>query len=288
MVKNHYKLLGEENPETSPLVLMIHGAAGDMHHYETVTPALIEKGYRVLLMDVRYHGLSQLQENENVDPETTTWTFEDVLQDIDTMLDKVKKKYYEKTNEITLFVAGLSMGGVTTLLYAEKRAKEEKQGIKLAGIIPIASAIPHLEITREGWSFYAERKATLELLEWSKSSIIASSITPEGQEETRRAMQLISNHSLYECLVAIGSMLPNPSDPPMPYSAVNVPTFLIFPDKDPLTKPEMDLFYELCKEQKVDVEKIVIKDAGHMVILDQGPQVGNHIATFVERVLSKD
>ncbi|KAI8639699.1 Alpha/Beta hydrolase protein [Parasitella parasitica] len=288
MVKNHYEIFGLENPEKSPLILMIHGAAGDLHHYKTVTPALVEKGYRVLLMDVRYHGLSQLEEDENVDPETTTWTFAEVLQDIDSMLDKIKECHYQETKEITLFVAGLSMGGLTTLLYAERRAKEEKEGIKLAGIIPIASAIPHLEITRPGWDLYAERKATPEILEWSKTSIIASSITPEGQEETRRAMQLISNHSLYECLVAIGSMLPNPSDPPVPYTAVNVPTLLIFPDQDPLTKPEMDLFYNLCKEQKVDVEKIEIKDAGHMVILDQGPQVGNHITKFVERVFAKN
>lgn len=286
MVSNYYRILGLENSASNPLILMIHGSGGDLQHFKTVTPILIGQGYRVLLMDVRYHGQSQLEEDETIDPEKITWTFDDVLQDIDIMLEEIKQNHYQGVSKVHLFLAGFSMGGMITLLYAEKLSRDKKEGIELAGIIPIASGIPHLEISRLGWDLYAERKATLEDLEWTKSAIIQSSVTPYGQEQTRRAMQLISNHALYECAVAVGTMLPNPSDPPVSYNVVTkVPTLLIISDQDVLTKPEMELLYQLSVEQGVDVERVYVKDAGHMVILDQGEQVGKTILTFCKRVL---
>ncbi|KAG2197795.1 hypothetical protein INT46_009492 [Mucor plumbeus] len=285
MVSNHYEIHGLENSANSPLILMIHGAGGDSQHFKTVTPTLIGQGYRVLLMDVRHHGQSQIEKDENINPEKITWTFDDVLQDIDIILKEIKQHHYQDSSKIHLFLAGFSMGGMITLLYAEKLSKYKKEGIELAGIIPIASGIPHLEIPRLGWDTYAERRATLEDLERTKSAIIQSSLTPYGQEQTRRAMQLISNHVLYECAVAIATMLPNPSDPPVSYNVVTkVPTLLIFPDQDVLTKAEMELLYQLSVEQGVDIESVYIQDAGHMVILDQGEQVGKAILTFCKRV----
>ncbi|KAL0138213.1 Alpha/Beta hydrolase protein [Mucor lusitanicus] len=275
MVKNHYEIFGLQNPTSNPLILMVHGAGGDLHHYETVTPTLVEQGYRVLLIDVRYHGLSQLKQDDAEDPEKTSWTFDDVLQDIDAMLTAIKAKHYQGVDQIQLFMAGLSMGGMITLLYAEKEAKcsKRKDGIHLMGTIPIASGIPHLEIPRLGWDLYAERRATLEDLAWTRSAIIQSSITPYGQDQTSRAMELISDHALYECLVAIATMLPNPSDPPVYYT------------QDVLTKPEMELLYQLCVEQGVDTERAYIQNAGHMAILDQGEQVGRHISAFCKRII---
>ncbi|KAL7310371.1 hypothetical protein PS15m_009883 [Mucor circinelloides] len=287
MVNNHYEIFGLENPASNPLILMIHGAGGDLHHYETVTPTLIQQGYRVLLMDVRYHGLSQLKEDDQEDPEKTTWTFDDVLHDIDTMLEDVKEKHYQSVDQIQLFMAGLSMGGIITLLYAENEGKcKRENGIHLVGIIPIASSIPHLEIPRVGWDIYAERRATQEDLARTRSAIIQSSITPYGQDQTRRAMEFISDHALYECLVAIATMLPNPSDPPASYTVKSkLPTLLLIPEQDPLTKPEMELLYQSCVEQGVDVERAYIQDAGHMAILDQGEQVGKHISLFCGRII---
>ncbi|CAO3639446.1 unnamed protein product [Mucor fragilis] len=274
MMQNHYEIFGLENPASNPLVLMIHGAGGDLRHYKTVSPTLVEHGYRVLLIDVRYHGLSQLKEDNTEDPEKTTWTFDDVLQDIDTMLSNIKDKHYQGVDQIQLFMTGLSMGGMITLLYAEKESKcKRKDGIHLVGIIPIASGIPRLEIPRLGWDLYAERRATLQDLAWTRSAIVQSSITPYGQDQTRRAIELISDHALYECLVAIATMLPNPSNPPVSYTvASKLPILLLIPEQDVLTKPEMELLYQQCVEQNVDAERAYIQDAGHMVILDQGEQ----------------
>ncbi|KAK4512851.1 Golgi apyrase [Mucor velutinosus] len=287
MVKNHYEIIGLKNPESSPLILMVHGAGGDLHHYKTVTSTLVEQGYRVLLIDVRYHGLSQPKEDDTKDPGKTSWTFDDVLQDVDTMLTDIKEKHYQGVDQIQLFIAGLSMGGMIALLYAEKESKRKREdGIHLAGIIPIASGIPHLEIPRLGWDLYAERRATLEDLTWTRSAIIQSSITPYGQDQTRRAMELISNHALYECLVAIATMLPNPSNPPVSYTVRSkLPTLLLIPEQDVLTKPEMELLYQLCVEQGVNAERAYIQNAGHMVILDQGEQVGKHISAFCKRII---
>ncbi|GAN08384.1 hypothetical protein MAM1_0202c07895 [Mucor ambiguus] len=266
---------------------MVHGAGGDLHHYETITPTLVEQGYRVLLIDVRYHGLSQLKEDDTVDPEKTTWTFDDVLQDIDTMLTDIKEKHYQGVGHIQLLMAGLSMGGMITLLYAEKKNLcKREDGIHLVGIIPIASGIPHLEIPRLGWDLYAERRATSEDLAWTRAAIIQSSTTPYGQDQTRRAMELISNHALYECLVAIATILPNPSNPFVSYTVKSkLPTLLLIPENDILTKPEMELLYQLCLEQGVEAERIYIQNSGHMAILDQGEQVGRHISAFCRRII---
>ncbi|KAL9550417.1 hypothetical protein MBANPS3_004745 [Mucor bainieri] len=276
-MKSHYEIFGLDNPSSNPLILMVHGAGGDLHHYETVTPTLVAQGYRVLLIDVRYHGLSQPQEDDTEDPEKTTWTFNDVLQDIDIMLADIKETHYQGVDQIQLFMAGLSMG--------ESKGKREN-GIHLVGIIPIAAGIPHLEIARLGWDLYAERRATLEDLAWTRSAIIQSSITPYGQDQTKRAIELISDHALYECLVAIATMLPNPSATPIPYTVKSkLPTLLLIPEQDVLTKPEMELLYQLCVDQGVDAERVYIQDAGHMVILDQGEQVGKHISVFCKRII---
>ncbi|KAI8327890.1 Alpha/Beta hydrolase protein [Blakeslea trispora] len=119
-VQLNYQILGLENNPSNPLVLLIHGAGGDLHHYDHVAPGFVEKGYRVLLMDVRYHGLSQPTSKKR----PVVFDFKDVLNDIDRVLEKVMHKHYKSSREThSLYVGGLSMGGMITLLFAEEKAK---------------------------------------------------------------------------------------------------------------------------------------------------------------------
>jgi pimeloyl-ACP methyl ester carboxylesterase len=285
ILNNHYQISGLENSADRPLIWLIHGAGGDLHHFDTVTPVLIKQGFRVLLMDVRFHGLSQLK-NKCIDLQTTTFDFADVIDDMDAILTEVKRKYFA-THTIQLFLGGLSMGGMISLLYAENKNKNKSwQGAVLKGIITIAAGIPYLPFPRTmGWSLYAERKATEQDLEWTRPAIVQSALTDAGKKEVKRALDSISNHALFECMVAISKNLPYPCDSSIPYELLTrEPMLIIAPDQDNYTKPELNLLHKMNLEQGIDSEIITIMDADHMVILDKGNEVGHVITKFCSRI----
>ncbi|KAI8970309.1 Alpha/Beta hydrolase protein [Mycotypha africana] len=288
-VDRYYKVFGSENSAKSPLILLIHGAGGDSQHFNTVIPNLVSNGYRVLVLDVRFHGASQLL-NGSLDSDTITFSFDDVLSDIELTLEEVKRVHYPEEKYVHLFIGGLSMGGMVSLLYATDSCLNKRLagnlGIVLEGIILIAAGIPHMHIPRIGWDIYSERKATAEYLEWTRSAIIQSALTEYGQKETTRAMKLISDHNLFECMVAIATLLPSPSSAqPNSYELkTKKPMLLLIPDKDPYIRPEMELLHQINLENGVNSELVTVYDSGHMAILDKGEEVGTLILNFCNKV----
>ncbi|KAI8077362.1 Alpha/Beta hydrolase protein [Gilbertella persicaria] len=283
-IKLNYQVLGLNNNNTSPLIFLIHGAGGDLHHYASVTPHLIESGYRVLLMDVRFHGLSQPTKAI----EQVNFSFEDVIHDMNWILRQVKQEFYAG-HTIQLFLGGLSMGGMISLLYAQSKAcgNYTWDNIILRGVIPMAAGIPCMELERQGWDVYRERKATPEFLEWSKSAIIQSSLTLEGQKETERAIKSISDAAMYECMVAIAMQLPNPSNPPISYKpTVFVPMLLILPEGDEYTRKEIELLHQINLKHGISSHLIVVPNAGHMIVLDKSKDVSQYIVEFCSRVMT--
>jgi pimeloyl-ACP methyl ester carboxylesterase len=283
-INNHYQIVGLENGVNRPLIWLIHGAGGDLYHFNTVTSVLINRGYRVLLTDVRFHGRSQL--NEYSDSQSVTFDFADVISDMDIVLAEVKCKYYP-TSTIQLFLGGFSMGGMISLLYIEcKNKNKDWYGVVLKGIITIAAGIPYLPISRtKTWGLYAERKATEKDLEWTRPAIIESALTNEGKQEVKRALDLISNHALFECMVAISKNLPYPSDHQDPYELLTrEPMLIIVPEQDKYTKPELELLHKMNLKQGIDSELVTIMNADHMVILDKGNEVGEVMAKFCLRI----
>lgn len=281
-INNNYKVLGLNNSNKAPLIWLIHGAGGDLQHYDIVTPLLIESGFRVLLFDVRFHGLSQPEGDEGA-IDNAPFNFEDVIQDMNSIFRQVKDIYYPD-NKIELYLGGLSMGGMISLLYASKHENWDRHKVELKGVILLAAGIPYMQVSRPSWElFQTHQEPTPEILEFVKSSIIASSI--KNPLEVKRAMELISDNAMYKCLVAISSLYSLPSDSPKEYELLTtVPILLIMPDGDPYTKLEMEKLHEISKLHGVDSEAIVIQDSGHMVIIDQGSQVGVCIKDFVERI----
>lgn len=285
-IKINYKFEGLENADSSPLIWLTHGAGGDLYHFDTVVPVLVANGFRVLRMDVRYHGLSQPDDLTNV-----TYKFSDVIQDMNGVLEEVKEKYYSHYNKgVSLLLAGFSMGGMISLLSAADMVNDQESwnnyGFVLKGIIAMASGIPLMEVERPGWDIYRDRTATLEILQFTKASIVASSLTELGKQETERAMKLISDPALYECLVEVATFFPPPSDPPRRYvPATNLPILLIWPDHDAYTKQELELLHTINLEHGITSKLVVIKDAGHMVVLDKGVEVAENIIEFRNTIL---
>ncbi|KAG2232808.1 Alpha/Beta hydrolase protein [Thamnidium elegans] len=285
IIKNNYKVLGLENGPTAALIWLIHGAGGDMFHFETVVPTLTQAGYRVLLNDVRFHGKSQPKPLGEY-----PFLFDDVKQDMNLILQEVKQQHYAN-NKIQLFVGGISMGSMISLLYAADKAHQQiwdQDQIDLKGIILLAAGIPYLEVDRNGWDQFRTRQVTKEAFELARSSITVSSITEYGKNHAKRAIDQVSNHALYECLVAIAELLPSPSSaqPIKPYIPLTtVPILLIIPDQDPYTRIEMEELHKINLEHGIQSHLNIIENSGHLVTLDQGLQVGIQTRDFCQSCL---
>ncbi|KAI9337099.1 Alpha/Beta hydrolase protein [Pilaira anomala] len=283
-IKINYKVLGlEENGSEAPLIWLIHGAGGDLFHFDPVVPILVEAGYRVLVNDVRFHGLSQ--------PETKgeyPFLFSDVMQDMNNVLKEVKEQHYPE-NPIRLFFCGFSMGCMISLLFASDKGHAkiwEKDQIELKGIVLLAAGIPNLEVARQGWDIFRTRQATPEVLQFARSAIVDSPITDFGKKDAKRAMDLISEHALYECLVAVAELLPSPSESPEPYIPLTtVPMLQIIPAQDPYVRVEMELLHSINLEHGIRSELSVIENSGHFVTLDQGLEAGIQTRDFCNSCL---
>ncbi|GAA5816246.1 hypothetical protein MFLAVUS_009772 [Mucor flavus] len=285
IIKNNYKVFGLENGPTAALIWLIHGAGGDMLHFETVVPTLTQAGYRILLNDVRFHGKSQPESSGEY-----PFLFNDVERDMDLILQEVKQQHYAN-NRIQLFLGGLSMGSMISLIYAANKTRQQKwdqDQIDLKGIILLAAGIPYLEVYRNGWDLFRTRQVTKEQFEFARSSITVSSITEYGQNHAKRAIDQVSNHALYECLVAISEFLPSPTPvlQAKPYIPLTtVPILLIIPDQDPYTRIEMEELHKINLERGIRSHLNIIENSGHLVTLDQGLQVGIQTRDFCQSCL---
>jgi pimeloyl-ACP methyl ester carboxylesterase len=286
-IKSNFQVVGLNNSAKAPLIWLIHGGGGDLHHYDTVVPVLIEAGFRVLVNDVRFHGLSQPVGDEAAIT-TAPFDFADVIEDMDSILQEVKREHYAD-HTVNLFVGGLSLGGMITLLYAADKGHADtwkEDQIYLKGLILLAAGIPYLEASRPGWEIFKTRQADQAVLEFMKTAIIASAVTESGRKKVKRAMGLVSNHALYECFVAIATLYPEPSNPPKKHIPLTtVPMLLIMPDQDPYTKEEMVKLHESNLEHGISSVAVTISDARHMVILDKGGEVGAVLRDFCNKYI---
>lgn len=279
-MENNYEILGLENDVKAPLIWLIHGAGGSLRHFDTVNPILTNAGYRVLVNDVRYHGLSQPRDGAE-----GPFEFTSVIQDLNSILQQVKQEHYPD-HAIKLILGGLSMGGVISLLFGSKHNVWGNDNIKLEGIVLLASGIPYLEVPRLGWDLFKIRQVTPEMLEGAREAVMASAITPYGKEQAKLSMDQMSHHALYECFVAIAELYPTPATPPKPYKLLTtVPMLLLIPDQDPYTKVEMEALHAVNLEHGVLSTIKTVENSGHLVTLDQGKQVGIEIREFFYPIL---
>ncbi|KAI9276383.1 Alpha/Beta hydrolase protein [Sporodiniella umbellata] len=272
----HYKLFGLKNSSKSPIVFLIHGATGDLIHQNTLATELSRLGCRVIACDIRYHGLSQ----PIIAKSLTQLCFEDILDDIEYVIHKVKETYYYNC-EMNLFIGGLSMGGILSLLYATRNEQSDwlqKQGICLKGIILISVIFPSLLSPRLEWEPFKSPVFNQSLVDLFKDNIVQSSRFESSQMEVQRSMKYTSDRVIYQCLFSVANSLLASSgnnDPP-----TRIATLLIVPEKDEYTRSDMERVYEINKKHGITCEKTVIENALHMVILDDGIAVAKSIASF--------
>ena len=96
--KIYYETYGDEKTEA---VFMVHGFGADTEMYKYQIKEFVEKGYFIILMDVRSHGKSD---------EVKSFDYNDVIKDMVGIIDTLK---IQRVNFI-----GVSMGGNIVQLFA--------------------------------------------------------------------------------------------------------------------------------------------------------------------------
>lgn len=276
-MKLNYELSGEQNSTQNTVIWLIHGAAGHLNHFDRITSYLIRQRFHVLTCDIRYHGSSQ-----PINDDPITFQFKDVLDDLDFIISLVKQTHYPDHN-ISVFLGGLSMGGIISLLYAvrhENKCQLKDQGIELKGIIPIGSAVPSIPFPRTEWKVYQDLTPNLELTGLMKANIVQSAEFASSQEEIQRSMKQISNVAFYKCLAAIADILLSSNQEDQSIPPTMLPMLLIIPGKDAYTRKEMESLHELNTLHGVASQAVIIENALHMVVLDYSSQVAAYISEF--------
>jgi pimeloyl-ACP methyl ester carboxylesterase len=274
-INHSVHLYGFENT-TSPVVWLLHGAGGDHSHYDTVLAPLLEKKCRIIVSDVRLHGKSQpIDKDVPCDLNTDT-----VVEDMFYILNQIVDKY----GEFKLYMAGFSMGGIIFQLFARSYRKTPIESVDLAGLILIASCAIGLTWERIGWmNIYYDDAETDQTAIAVREGIVMSPINQYGKEAAKRAADMVESlDNLSKIFRFCSKMLTPMVDAPEFTSTLDIPMLLIAPENDTYTSGELHYLHEYNKKNGIQSEVAEIKDAGHMVILDQGPAVGQAIARLFE------
>jgi pimeloyl-ACP methyl ester carboxylesterase len=113
-VKLHYKDQG-----AGPAVLLIHGSAGDVGDFDGWVPTLVQKGWRVVRLDLPGFGLSGPAVNGN-------YSIDRVQSLIDGLMDEIGVERFA--------VVGTSYGGLAAFRYAATRTA------RITGLVIMNSA----------------------------------------------------------------------------------------------------------------------------------------------------
>ncbi|KAI8142210.1 Alpha/Beta hydrolase protein [Fennellomyces sp. T-0311] len=262
---------------TGPLVIFFHGAGGDHYHFDSVWPILIRAHYRVLTCDLRFHGESQTQSNQGD------------CTDMGAMADDVHHvlKWFKKRNgACDLIFAGLSMGGILAQVCVDQESRWRSLGYELCGWIAIACPSIHMVWPRIAWMDIYRGAPSMdpEALQIARQSIIASAVHEYGKQETARAIDLVSDATLFQCLRGCADSLTPPPHEPVPPKFDGSPTrfrhLLITGAADEYTVNVMSEWKALNGEEGIESVFRIVSDCGHMVSLDQGACLANAIIDF--------
>ncbi len=122
-MKLHFREIGTGQP-----VIILHGLFGSSDNWQTFGKNIAEKGYRVVLVDLRNHGLS---------PHAEAFTFEEMANDV--------KELINGENLADVVLMGHSLGGKTAMEFA-KLFPEKLNGLIVVDIAPRRYAVHHRQI----------------------------------------------------------------------------------------------------------------------------------------------
>lgn len=278
----HVYLCGSLQKDAS-LVILMHGAGGDHYHFNSVVPELIKADYTVLTMDLRGHGESQMKEDQDMHV-----SFEFMMNDMDTVL-KWLKDQLDGDTRTRVVIGGLSMGGMLAQACAHsKKVTWHALGYDIVGVIAIACPSVNMIWPRIPWMDVYRDTSSMDpnAMEAAREAIILSSVDEHGRQETARAMDLISNITLFQSLRSCADALPPPLSkdaisPMFDANPLQLPLLLVTGAQDEHTVKVMHAWQQLNDQYQIDSQFKMIDNAGHMVPLDAGTHLADAIIKFL-------
>lgn len=253
----HYWTAGPEVQGTAPLVFL-HGVTMDHRMFNTQAEAFLP-GRRVLVLDLRGHGLSQ--------PLGSGFDLEVCAQDVLAVLNQ------ERIDQAVLI--GLSMGGYIAQ-YVYHQAPRRVKALVMIGSSPIFKPYSKTDV----WML----KATLPLFNlWPFKSFmrtVARSVTlqPQVQQYALQAMAQIGREDFLVIWKAVTLMI---DDKGLPGYKIEVPLLLMHGEKDQAGT----ILKEMPRWAEADPQAVyrVIPRAGHHANQDNPGETNRVLREFMEQ-----
>lgn len=246
---------------TGDTLVLIHGFCGSAGYFEKIALEL-SKTYRVIAPSLRGHGKSSAV----CDP----YTIEDMAEDIYQLLKQLE------IENVTMI--GHSLGGYVTLAFAD-HYKEMLNGYALLH----STAYPDSEEAKEG------RNKNIELICDSGIEPLIKSLIPKlfapnhlktMEEEVSLAKEIGLNTSVTGAKGALKAMRDRP-DRNEVLKKSTLPVLLIAGEEDQIIPSE-----KVFSQSTAFINKVTIKDAGHMGMLETPEELIKIITDFIAEINS--
>ncbi len=267
-VKIHF---ADTGPRDAPVVVLLHGFAASLHtwsHWQ----AKLDDNYRVISLDLPGHGLSRVPENEAI-------SIDYYVETVDALMDRLDVDRFS--------LAGSSMGGNVAWQYALQHPD------KLDGLVLVDAA---------GWARSGEESddaplvfkllrvpvARLLMKDLDLSSLIESglrdsfadqTLVTEAMAERYAALSRAPGHRDALLSLAAGNETREKASRER-LSAINVPTLILWGDKDNLIPVSHASRFEDAIPNAIVT---IYKNVGHIPQEEQADQSAADMAAFLDR-----
>jgi pimeloyl-ACP methyl ester carboxylesterase len=252
----HYLTRGRAD---APAVVLVHGFPLDGRMWDAQAEALAEKGWRVIVPDLRGFGESVSEE---------PFTIESLADDLHALLDSL--------NALRAVLGGLSMGGYVSLAYVRKYPTTLR-GLMLVDTRAEADTAQGRE-NRATMIELARTQGAKAIAEAMREKLVAPytiSLRPDIAGRVQRIMEACPALTIEHALAAMRDR----TDQTDLLPSITVPTLVVVGDRDAMTPPAV----ATAMHQAIPRSELsVIRGAGHMSPMEQAGQVNAAMGRFLE------
>jgi abhydrolase domain-containing protein 6 len=252
-----------ERPGKGETIVLIHGFGADKDNWLRFTRN-IPAGYRVIAFDMPGHG-------DNAKTEDRTYTIDYLTSSLEQAVDALKLQRFH--------IAGNSMGGYISILYTARNPQRVMSMLLLdnAGLHPVSPKPSDLQIavakglspltpaSEEDFSelmkyaFYKEP-----FIPWPITSVLAEKAVKSSAFNKKMWIDL-NTHD-----VDLLPLLPT----------LKLPVLVIWGDHDRILHVSTT---QILKRTLPDAEIIIMKDCGHMPMLERPEETAGHYLSFLNK-----
>jgi 3-oxoadipate enol-lactonase len=238
----HYQ---DINPDGQPAILLLHGLGANGDSWQLQIPRLANQGYRLIVPDLRGFGRSSYPGGSN-NPGIMAQDMIHLMEQLS--LDRVH-------------LNGISLGGTVALQITVSRPD-------LVESLVITNSFAKLRPKKfSQWLFYATRLLLVHLIGIdNQAKFVAERLFPlpeqgKFREEFRHQISQSDPRSYRSTMRSLASF-----DISAGLNTIMVPVLIVTGEKDTIVPPEVQV--ELANGIPT-AEHILIRDAGHAVIIDK-------------------